>query len=374
MPNNFRHQKYSAERPQTIFKLLAPPFPPQPGSAEFEEIVKGFRANIEPAVDAIYLIHGTFTGHDALGWNAQLARLFPSVGSQLNEITKKVVDWATGESGNYTDEFRSLLENAINDKGQRQIPVQLFHWCSENTHSARCRAALILLNKLIRRATSERQSRFQLWCHSHAGNVAALLTNLLGADQETRAKFFEKITPIFSADSDRQLLLDVNAFLDDPAVIQLDIITFGTPIRYGWDDSAVRHLLHFVNHYPQAGAPEFLAPLPGLSIDAIRSAQGDFVQQFGIATTNLTPFLFDKELLEAERKLGQMVQSEVDRSDFVERLKMGMRVPEAGTTLLVEYDNYKGLARQSAGHAIYTRTQWLSFHIAEIGRQLYQAN
>jgi len=48
------------------------------------------------------------------------------------------------------------------------------------------------------------------------------------------------------------------------AALNLDIVTFGTPIRYGWDTAACKHLLHFVFH------PEHM---PGTLIEAA-SAHG----------------------------------------------------------------------------------------------------
>ena len=37
--------------------------------------------------------------------------------------------------------------------------------------------------------------------------------------------------------------------------LALDLVTFGTPIRYGWDTAGYQHLLHFVNHRPGRRAP-----------------------------------------------------------------------------------------------------------------------
>ena len=48
-----------------------------------------------------------------------------------------------------------------------------------------------------------------------------------------------------------------------------------------------------------------------------------------------------------------------------------MRVPQEGTTLLVNYDDTNGMARKLAGHGVYTEKEWLAFHVAEIAKRLY---
>jgi len=73
--------------------------------------------------------------------------------------------------------------------------------------------------------------------------------------------------------------------------------------------------------------------------------------------------------------LNELLQPGLSPLDLVDRLQLGMRVPEAGTTLLVDYGPMEGnLAQHLAGHAVYTRHDWLLFHAEEVVQRLYHAS
>ncbi|KKK59925.1 hypothetical protein LCGC14_3029480, partial [marine sediment metagenome] len=58
----------------------------------------------------------------------------------------------------------------------------------------------------------------------------------------------------------------------------------------------------------------------------------------------------------------------------VDRFKAGAIVPDAGTSLLVDYGlPQSGIGEHLAGHAVYTRKKWLLFHAEEVARRLYDA-
>ena len=60
--------------------------------------------------------------------------------------------------------------------------------------------------------------------------------------------------------------------------------------------------------------------------------------------------------------------------DLHERLKMGMRVPEEGTTVLCDYGPPAGnVAQHHAGHAVYTQLDWLLFHAEQTSAFLYES-
>ncbi len=69
------------------------------------------------------------------------------------------------------------------------IPVRLFNWSSENHHIGRADGAIRLLDELASLKLQPTQ-RVLLFGHSHAGNVFALMTNLLCGDRRAIRRFF----------------------------------------------------------------------------------------------------------------------------------------------------------------------------------------
>lgn len=339
------------------------------------------RAYRQAGVSAIYLVHGTFVGADALGILSALGRVYPAAQSFMSELAKQAVDHLTGEGGNYTGKFAQSFEELIQTPGEPTIPVRRFFWSSQNHHLGRADGAIRLLDE-IAGAEIPPKGRILLLGHSHAGNVFALMTNLLAADAETRKAFFDAARiyyrwPLLG-------LIDIpfwqrleNLLSQHPEVITnhpLDFVTFGTPIRYGWDSGGYDHLLHFINHKPSKSLPEYQAPFPPTAQQVCTAAEGDYVQQCGIAGTNLMPNMFAWRSCLADRRLNTLLQQDIHARDLPKNLKAGRRVPDDGTTLLVDYGPTEGgLPEHVAGHAVYTRSEWLLFHAEEIARRFYQA-
>ncbi len=336
------------------------------------------RALRSSGVAAIYLAHGTFVGADALGVLGELARILPSAAQAVERFVPLVLARLTGEAGNYTPEYARLFEAAINARGQTRIPVRVFHWSSENHHLGRADGAVRLIDEL---AGSDFQpgQRVLLWGHSHAGNMLALVTNLLAADPEAVDEFFKAAAiyyrwPLLGA-VDIPVWNRVEQLLHrqrplGPAA--LDVVTFGTPIRYGWDSDGYSRLLHFVHHRPSEGLPAYRAPFPPRLQRVLHAADGDYVQQLGIAGTNICPSVFSWRAWLADRRLHRLLQDEAGDAGVLERFQAGAIVPQEGTTLLVDYGPQQGsLAQHHAGHAVYTRNEWLLFHAEETVRRLY---
>ncbi len=367
--NSFQHQKYSAELPQAPYEIIEAPFPPQPGTPAYEQLVSQSGKRIAKNVDAIYLIHGTFVGNDVLGWTEQLEKIWPQSVDPLRSLSKKLVDTWTGDQGNFTQSYADQLQDIV-CAFEPEFPARLFHWSGENNHVARCVAAIELLDQLIQRLDGE--NRILLIGHSHAGNVLALVSNLMGANNEARDHFLKIIRPVFNDVDEASGLQRFAAGLSNNQPwdrLTLDVVTMGTPIRYDWNRAGYRKLLHFVNHAPRQDAPEYLSPLPKNAREILK-LRGDFVQQFGIAGTNIWPYLFDLRRQLTEQKLNRLLQPFSWRQLW-EHLKIGMRVAQQGTTLLVDYEDELGLARKLAGHGVYTETEWLPFHMDEITRRFY---
>ncbi|MBN2472981.1 MAG: hypothetical protein JXB62_00135 [Pirellulales bacterium] len=335
------------------------------------------RANVA----AVYLAHGTFVGPDALGVLAELARVFPSASQSVRRVIKRVVDKVAGEAGNYTPGFARCFERSMHEEGQRRIPVRVFHWSSENHHIGRADGAVRLIDELAS-LRLEPSQRVLLFGHSHAGNVFALMTNLLAGNRSAVDRFFNAAAiyyrwPVVGCvdipvwNRVRDLLTAGEPPL---AVLPLDMVTFGTPIRYGWNRSGYAKLLHFIHHRPVQGLPEYRAPFPPTLDDVLTAADGDYVQQLGIAGTNVMPSVFAWRAWMADQRLNRLLQGERPDLDTLEQFRAGAIVPDEGTALLVDYGLPEGgVAEHLAGHAVYTRKKWLLFHAEEIVRRFYGA-
>ena len=355
MPNRFRHQVYSSKEPSAPWRTLAAEFPPQPGTPGFSQALESFAKSITAEVDSIWLVHGTFAGNDALGLFGQLEKLIPASGPVLKDFGKKMTDYLAGDSGNYTSEFVELIDVPI--------PVRRFVWSGENTHSGRSVAAVELLRELLTHIQQEK--RVLLWGHSHAGNIAALITNLLAAEDRVRLQFLELVEQLLPTKrlpekNSNSLSSKIEKFGSD---LTLDIVNFGTPIAYGWDAAGYRRLFHIVHHRPLADANDWQWPVVKAGKNFPNGLKGDWVQILGITGSNFLPFLLNPATRAAEQQLGEFLAPGLGRSDYWSSIKHGMRVAEKGETVLVDYDDTDSLAGETAGHSIYTKPQWLAFHL-----------
>lgn len=373
--NNFRHQDYDRTPEAGQFELL---HADQPKSVSDSN--DGVAPNVlqRNKVAAIYLLHGTYTGDDILGIFRKVAALFPSLAVKLSRLEKRALDRLLRDVANYSEEFATQLALRANGNEQGPIPVKRFQWTGENNHVGRCDGAVQLLDELLQQAFAA-GSRVQLWGHSHGGNVLALLTNLLGADLTARERFFDAAARFYShlyrghQQAWNRVRDALHAEGNPLADISLDVATFGTPIRYGWDLNAADHLLHFVNHRCADNLPVYQAALPR-SLDDILSARfGDVIQQVAVAGTGVSPGIWSWRSRIANRRLRGLLQKGVRRRDLLHRLKLGKRVADAGTTLLVDYNQPKtSPLHLLAGHAVYTTIQWQEFHVEQVLRRCYQ--
>lgn len=379
--NKFRHQRYSADAPATEWQLLGSP--PQmdvdsdAGRQVMRDVGKALR---KTGVRAIYLVHGTFVGDDALGFLRNLSHVFPAAADVLRRLQKEAFDKITGDAGNYTDALRVLFETAINADApdSQAIPVRLFRWSSENLHIARAHGAVALIDDIASLGLSP-SDRVLLWGHSHGGNVFALATNLIAASQPVRQRFFRACRSYFRSIKSKRLDFPVWQSIEEKLdnglasrLPQLDLVTFGTPIRYGWDSDGYSRLLHFVYHRPCNSLPPYRTAFPPTVDHFFHATGGDYVQHLGVAGTNLTPYIFAWRTWLAEIRLGRFIQRHVRSRDLLARLKCGVRVPDEGETLLVDYGILPDqITRHHAGHAVYTFRRWLVFHAAEIARRFY---
>jgi hypothetical protein len=333
-------------------------------------------------VRAIYLVHGTFVGADALGLIREVARVSHAAAEPLRRLEKYASDAITGDAGNFTPQYAAEFERSLGQDAGTQIPVRLFHWSSENHHIGRADGAVRLIHEL---AEQEHLAggRVLLWGHSHGGNVFALLTNLLANSRRINARFFRACRsyyrwplwgrvdiPIWRAV--RRMLRKSDHPLKQTA---LDLVTLGTPVRYGWDEDGMDQLLHFINHRPCPGMPVHRAAPPTSLDDVLTAAGGDYIQQLGIAGSNITPPLWAWRAWLAEIRLSRLLQAGVSGKDLLAHLKLGVRAHDTGENLLVDYGPAEGhIGQHLAGHAVYTRQGWLLFHAEQVAQRFYGWN
>jgi hypothetical protein len=315
-----------------------------------------------------------------------LSRIAPQLAQGLSRCGKRLVDLITGEAGNYTDPFVQVLQAGLSAGAGQTLPVRRFQWSSQNNHIARADGAIGLLDALATWATDStlpEAARVQLWAHSHGGNVLALMTQLLGAEPAVRTDFFEAAQsfyqPWIRSSVDQPAWQRVRELLEDAAHpvrrLQLDLVTFGTPLRYGWHPAGYAQLLHFIHHRPPTQGKAYQAPVPLKLRRACTAQEGDYVQQVGIAGTNFMPLPWAPRTWLADRRLGKLLEADLAKEWLVTRLRHGARVPDAGQTLLVDYRSISRWPhRHLAGHALYTLRQWLPFHGQQIAQHFYGAH
>jgi len=342
----------------------------------------------DAGVVGVYLVHGTFAGNDALGLLTELARFAPGLSESLRKVGKGAVDALVGETGNYTPEFAARFEELLTAGAGRPIPVRMFNWSSQNTHVGRADGAVQLIDELANFAValpvynfhSEQPPRVLLWAHSHGGNVFALLTHLVGGDHATRRDFFHAARSFYRTWWSRRVDLPawqrVEELLADASHplrrLHLDLATFGTPVRYGWETAGYSRLLHVVNHRPAPDRHAHQAAYPLEPRRMLAAADGDYVQHIGIMGSGLPANPLALRTLIANYRLRRLLHRGHPFRWLTQLLQHGDRVHDDGTTLLIDYDDPEtSPLRHLFGHAVYTRSRWLPLHCEQVAEHFY---
>ena len=300
-------------------------------------------------VSAIVFVHGTFTGHDPLSAIRAVERALPTkaavpVADALRKVTRATVDRLLGDLGQFNAQYTDLFERGINEgapAGARRIPCTSFAWSSENHHLGRVEAALGLLRVL---ATHHEigGGRILVLGHSHAGQVFALVTQMLASALTTEA----------IRDVARARGLDVGAYDIDRLTLvraSIDFVTFGAPNRYAWAKRDRTRALHVV------------------------SGNGDLVQRLGGRATDFPP------IDAGDRKVNTALETSLGAS-----FAAGDAVRALWTTpshddrnvVLVDYGDANLLDKigSGLGHGGYTRLDGMLFHADLVTRMLYTSS
>lgn len=388
--NRFQHQVY----PTT------PAVPPILKTLECVKATDGEFSRLHSAhrVGRVILVHGTFMGDDPLGPAETLKSLaseMPLIAGSLEKLaeilrqnSRPITASVIKDLGNYTPEYRDTFQRLVGDDPQ----VELLEppWSSQNHHLARADLAVRLLRQLSERPLPFDQ-KILLWGHSHAGNAFALLTNLLANDRHAVTKFFDaagsQSEPHWAGV--RNLLL--NSPSPHPLAGKLAIVTFGTPVRYGWDTSGCDSLIHVTHHCPYDEANPWIAkPLfpPYSSNEVLNAVWGDWIQAFAIAGTDVTSVpsrvsnerltsLLEANLPEPQHGLDTRMLATKRLRDTCVRWKSGTRCHSDGQNVLVEYLPSGSLTPfgrpieiSLLGHGVSTSLKWLPTHLSIVTEAL----
>ena len=416
--NNFLHSKYSRSDPgnrvrYVSFEPGAPSFSPA-----WHDALGRLGARMwDAGVRAVVLVYGSYLGADLFGsgrldevggLKRGYSRGIPGLESLLaalrpNEYQRSSQDPSCQPPFVNDEAGKTKLDNLLNDKGNfseqyvnalrdglasaHALVVQRHLWSSLHHHPGRMEGALALLHELNHLKTQKNLQagdRILIVAHGHAGQLLALFSNLVAPGDssvrdtvfETLAYFYEQQeTPSASVQHLQELdrLLAGNQLAAWPS---LDVVTLGTPIRYGWDTDGLGKLLHIVNHRPiRQDGKQWLAKmeLPQIVMEMPMASGGDYVHQLAVAGTDVVP------ASPWEVELDQALRENLEPYDGFERwLECARRVtrcPNDGECLLIDYRDATGGSPEEHlfGHACYTRLDALLFQTSHVVETLYGA-
>ncbi len=391
--NRFQHQAYPTQpNISPVIRKL---------TTAFGEQIPLWRLHTDLRIGRIILVPGTFTGDDPLGVLEALQSAgagIPGAGSAVESLADSLrtrlphlTSRLTGDVGNFTrdylDDFAQLLG------GDPAVEILTPTWSSQNHHLARADLAVRLLHHLAAQSFSADRIAL-LWGHSHAGNGFALLTNLLANHRESVQRFFDAAGPQPEPHWQQVRELLAQSPSPHPLARAIAIVTFGTPVRYGWDTDGCRALVHILHHrnYDQQ-QPERTRPLfPPIPIsDVLTARYGDWVQTFAIAGTDVMAPV----TMNACRRLTEFLESslaepvitpelQLIRPEGIRRLcarwKTGTRCHADGLNLLVQYEpSGETLLNMPVedsllGHGVATCRVWLPAHLRLVTSLLLERN
>lgn len=304
-----------------------------------------------------------------------------------DDVTKKLLDEQIGDAGNFTTSYTTLYHKAINKNLSRPIVCTRVLWPSEHHHLGRAMAGISLLAGLRMLCESQKLGkgdRVLVQAHGQAGLVLALVSNLLCPSPITgRPKLLNLLSNYSEQTGQAEMshvikriepLLSTGSLLDGT---ELDVVTMGTPVRYGWDLSGMGKLLHIVNHRNlRTDGKTWLAKmeLPQITMEMPIAWGGDYVQELAVAGSDAVPT--NEQAAAANKAIWEMVEPYDGFERWLECARRAVRFPSEGRCLLVDYKdctNSTNIREHYYGHAVYTRMNAMLFNTIEIVRAFYQA-
>jgi hypothetical protein len=302
-----------------------------------------------------------------------------------DDATKRLLDEQIGDAGNFTNTYLALMRQSLNRDLDRPIHCVRELWSCEHHHLGRAMAAVSMLGRLRDWGETHKLGqgdRILVQAHGQAGLVLALASNLLCPSPITgRRKLFELLTPYAQQTRDSHLLTVIQRI--EPLLasntllkgVMLDVVTLGTPVRYGWDPSGLGKLLHIVNHRNlRTDGKTWLSKmeLPQITMEMPIAWGGDYIQELAVAGSDAMP------TTEAAKAANKAIWELVEPFDGFERwlecARRAVRIPCEGIGILADYKDSTGSTNvrdHYYGHAAYTRLNAMLFNTTEIVQALY---
>ena len=416
--NSFQHDEMSRKNPGeriTVREVTSTALPESPhGQEAMARLGKRFS---QAAVRVIVLLHGSIIGTDVFGVQrldelgglkrgysrgvAGLDALLALMRESSNGIsplpgglkpplvnddaTKRLLDEQIGDAGNFTNAYMELMRQSLNRDLDRPMHCVRELWACEHHHLGRAMAAVSLLGHLRDWGETHqlRQGdRILVQAHGQAGLVLALASNLLCV---TSASSRTRLLDILSAFASQVNRADVTATIQRVAPLlsngtllngaMLDVVTYGMPVRYGWDPSGLGKLLHIVNHRNlRTDGKTWLSKmeLPQITMEMPIAWGGDYVQELAVAGSDAVPTT--EAAKAANKALWEVVESFDGFERWLECARRAVRIPSEGLGILADYKDSTGSTNvrdHYFGHAVYTRLNTMLFNTTEIVRTLY---
>ncbi len=418
--NSFQHDEMSRKNPGERIALRDVALTTLPESSAGLDTMASLGKRLSQAgVRAIVLLHGSIMGTDVFGvrrldelgglkrgysrgvagLDALLALMRENSNgiSQLpggmqpplanDDATKRLLDEQMGDAGNFTNAYLELMRQSLNRGLDQPIHCVRELWSCEHHHLGRALAAVSMLGRL-RDWVEERKlgqgDRILIQAHGQAGLVLALVSNLFCVTATSSRKRLLDLLVDFASQSNRPdsastiqriAPLLVNGTLLNGAM--LDVVTFGMPVRYGWDQSGLGKLLHIVNHRNlRTDGKAWLSKmeLPQITMEMPIAWGGDYIQELAVGGSDALP---TTELAKtANKAVWEMVEPFDGFERWLECARRAVRIPSEGMGMLADYKDSTGSSNvrdHYFGHAAYTRLNAMLFNTTEIVQALYSA-
>lgn len=297
----------------------------------------------------------------------------------------ELLDHVAKEVGNFSTDYVRRFAKGIQGKSDTGIKCQRYVWSSVNHHVGRVEAAIDLLDFLdtwLKDVTLGQGGRVLLIGHGHAGHVLALLSNILATGEtEARSRVFQLLDRYWrDCPDERHSVSRLEALFNlvvEGRVLNgmiADVVTLGTPVRYGWDTSGVGKMLHVVNHRPiRPDGKRWLSKmdLPQIAWEMPYVSGGDYVQQLAVAGTDQWPSI--PRAQKAIEDFREMFEPYDGFERWLECARRNTRCQNDGNCLLVDYPIQveNGPREHLFGHGCYTDSRAMFFTTKEIVEGLY---